>query len=184
MLSPSAAAAAPLDEAQRARVANLEQQLVSLTAQLRQRRESVPAWTAQRLEEANNAVMSSLVSGAQEAEAATDGGAAEETRLALTSAMQHCTAVSNACADQASGEVQRALSQASEMATQISATLGALGAASCPTATDLAIAPPGAVGGDKENSSYDVAAALRRRRDAQQRAGLPRQEIAKPFLAM
>jgi len=162
-------------------VAALEVQLTALTEQLRQRRETVPSQTAQRLEEHNRNDLGSLVTMVQEEAAhAEQGATTEETRLAMTSALEQCTSVSTACAEHATSEVNRALEQANETAAQIGATLVSVGG--CPTATDLAIAPPG--GHEKEN--LDAAAALRRRREAQQQAAadLQRHAAKAPFLTM
>lgn len=174
-------------------MAVLEAKLVELTAQLQQRRESVPQWMTQQLEEQNRAALGTLMSSADAAAAtaASEGAASqpEETRLALAGALQQCAAVSVACAEQATGEVQRALDQATEIATQISKTIGTVGTG-CPTATDLAIAPPGGGADERNKENNDVAAALRRRREAQQReraaADLSRQmsSAPHPFLTM
>lgn len=181
---------APVDEERKVRVAALEERLVTLTAQLRERRETVPRWTAQRAEESNRTALSTAVlSSGQHAPAseADQSMAADETRLALSSALQHCTTVSTACAEQATRQVQRAVEQANDMATQIGSTVGAVGAGCNNTATDLAIAPRGGADGrDKENSASDLAAVLRRRHEAQARAAadLCRSSTTAPFLTM
>ena len=165
-----AEASAPVDEAQSARVTALEAELVELNGQLHKRRKTVPAQIAQRLEAQSRTAVSALVSAADAAAtaAATEvsqagESAAAETRLALTSTLQECTAVSAACTEQAGGEVARAIEQASEMTAQIGATVAAI---PCPTATDLAIVA-GSDDAQKENQAA-AAALLRKRRGAQQ----------------
>lgn len=179
-----AEAAAPLDETERARVAKLEEQLVALTAQLQHRRQSVPAWNAQRLEEQSRTALSQVMATANEPLAAPAGVEESESRLALTAAsLQHCTAISAEASAQVSGEVQRVLDQANDVVAQIGATVGSM--SGCATATDLAIA---SAEPEKENASHDIAAALRRRREQQQAAAatLARQAASLPaaFLTM
>ena len=159
---------------------------MQLSDQLQQRRQTVPAFTAQCLEAQSRAALGASVSAGNEAADAVvvaehgvaSTAAATDMRLAVAGSLEQCTTVSAACAHQASGEVQRALEQANEMAAQIGATLAVAGMSSCPTATDMAIVQPVAADGrDKEN--HDIAAVLRRRRDAQQQqAGLLRQAAA------
>ena len=180
-----AEAAAPLDETQRERVAKLEEQLVGLSAQLQQRRQTVPAWTAQRLEEQNRSALTQMMSTSTANEAAPVADEGCETRLAVTtSALQQCAAVSAQASEHAVGEMQRVLEQANDVVAQIGATVGSMGG--CATATDLAIASTDTY--EKENASHIAAAALSRRRDQQQAAAatLARQASSLPaaFLTM
>ena len=177
-----AEAAAPLDAAQQARVAALEERLATLTAQLQQKRQDVVASTTQRLEEQNHAAIGAMVSAAEAAMETDEGASAAppaDTRLALASTLQQCTDLSSACHQQTSGEVQKALKQAEDLSDQIYKTIGMAGTG-CLTSTDLAIVEGGGGGNAGEKENHDVAAALRRRREAQQQqaADAARQQMA------
>lgn len=161
-----AEAAEPPDEALVERVAKLEERLRDLTHELQQRRQTIPNWIAQRLDEQNKrAVVLATTADADEAPAA-DADSAPETRLgALLGELHRCGAVSSV-AEQLSGDVQRSLQQASELAAQLSTMQSSI--AGCMNATELAILQPPA---DKENQT--AASMLRKRREvAQSRSNL------------
>jgi hypothetical protein len=158
-----AEAAAPPDEALGARVAELETKLLGLTQELQQRRQTIPGWIAQRVEEQNQSAVSTAMATSQEATAAMDvaeDAAAVETRLAVASQeLLRCAAVSTG-ASQATTDVRSALEQATDMAAQLSSVQTS--ASTCLTETDRVIAHAE----DKEN---DVAASMLRRRLEAQR---------------
>jgi hypothetical protein len=161
----AAEAAAPRDDARGARVAALEEELARLTEQLQQRRQSVPASSAQQLEGRQRDTLLAL-SAEPAGTSAEDGTENADAPTALVSTLRQYTTVSTACADQASGEVQHALDQANETAAQIG-SLASRGGVAGATATDLAIAPPTAPDGrEKENVDDAAAAALRKRAEA------------------
>ena len=158
-----AEAAAPPDEALLKSVSDLEGKLLTLTQELQQRRESIPGYIAQRLEEQNKQVVGETVAEQPEATAeAAENAAAAETRIApAASGIQICTAVTTQ-AHQATSDVQRALDQASDMASQLKAINDASSAA-CATETDRVITQT-----EKENSSDAAADIFRRRREVAQ----------------
>ena len=93
---------------------------------------------------------------------AAENAAAAETRIApAASGIQICTAVTTQ-AHQATSDVQRALDQASDMASQLKAINDASSAA-CATETDRVITQT-----EKENSSDAAADMFRRRREVAQ----------------
>lgn len=158
---------APPDSALRSRIDALEGKLMSLSAELHQRRQTIPAFIAQRTEEQNRSVVSSTRAAADAAEEGGDAQAegakeAVTTALALTSdQLQRASAVCSNT-DEADAKVKRALEQASEMTAQLARIEATLkGDASTVSETDKVIAID-----EKENGV--AAAMLRRRRDANQ----------------
>ena len=154
---PSAAAGRPADEALKGRVAALEDQLIKLSQDVHQRRQTLPSWMAQRLEEQQRATISSAAAAA----AAPPREVAAELSSALEqlgAEMRRFTSASTRVEEGASA-VQRALDQSAELTSQIHAT------ADCrayPTLTDKAIEV------EKENSSDASMGALRKHVEAQQ----------------
>ena len=158
-------AAAPPDEALGRRVSELESRLHRLSQDLQQRRSTIPAYVAQRLETHSRQVVSAAVE-ADDSPWRTDrveDVEFTETCLApLSSELQRCSVISMH-ADQALSVVERALEQANEATTQL-ASICDTSTSRCQTSTDRVIVDHGG----KENASEAAAAILRRRLDGKQ----------------
>ena len=146
------------------RVSELESRLHRLSQDLQQRRSTIPAYVAQRLETHTRQVVSAAVEADDSARTdRVEDAEFTETRLApLSSELQRCSVISMH-ADQALSVVERALEQANEATTQL-ASICDTSTSRCQTSTDRVIVDHGG----KENASEAAAAILRRRLDGKQ----------------